>query len=312
MDMRQFVEGYLGPPKSRGNKWWTWHCQVNRPDRHPSLKVEPNGFKCFSCGAYASREEGRPAPEVSFLVKEMGWNWQAAERAIGDYQERGPRPEPKSIPLGMLPPSVEWRRLFGQEARMAEDRLMGLPRVAVRELVGRGLGQLTWQRFGVGYSPEWVRVEQFDTWLAEGIVFSAIVNNQLWSLEVRVMSGDLKYHRPKGGSEPVPFGLNQLVGKDTLIICEGAFDALAAWQVCHGEVDVVALRGAANELGWWERYLEHPRKILALDADKAGDEAAERIMRRHPTWERRRPPEGMDLGDMLKEGLLTKEWLDGM
>jgi hypothetical protein len=308
MDMRTFVESYLGEPRSRGNKWWSWHCQVNRPDSKPSLKVEPNGFKCFSCGAYGTRE-GKSAPEAVFLVKEMGWSWHAAFTTLGSLRERPVRPQPRGIVVGVLPPSVEWREVFLALWRKAvEDLRLGTK--GYGHLWHRGLHSDTCNRFGVGYSHEWQRVEQFDTWLAEGIVFPAFVRNRLWSLEVRCLSRTgPKYHRPKSGTEPTPFGIDQVAGKDTLIICEGAFDALAAWQVCEWEVDVIGLRGAANSLGVWEQFLPHPRKILALDADKAGDECAERLLLSHPTWERRRPPDGQDLGDMLKEGTLSRSWL---
>ena len=155
----------------------------------------------------------------------------------------------------------------------------------------------------------WHEVKQFDTWLAPGVVYPTFVQDQLYSLEVRVNDGQPKYHRPKGGSEPTPFGVWQLQGREVLVICEGAPDALAAWQVCGGEVDVLGLRGASNTLRLWEQYLCHERVLVATDADKAGDDVAEKLLSRYPTWERRRPPEGMDLGDMLREGILSREWL---
>jgi hypothetical protein len=310
MDMRTFVESYLGEPRSRGNKWWSWHCQVNRPDSNPSLKVESNGFKCFSCGAYATRE-GKSAPEAVFLVKELGWSWHAAFTTLGSLRERPVRPQPRGIVVGVLPPSVEWRKVFGERVQLAQWVLDdGRFDAGLAFLLGRKYKEATWVHFGVGYSPAWREMSEFDTWLAEGVVFPALVNVQLWSVEVRCLSGSgLKYHRPKGGTEPTPFGVSQLAGKDTLVICEGALDAMAAWQVCEGEVDVIGLRGAANSLGVWEQFLPHPRKILALDADDAGDTCAERLLLSHPTWERRRPPEGRDLGDMLKEGTLSRSWL---
>lgn len=312
-DMRVWVSYRLGPPKATGGFWWTYHCQVNRPDKNPSLKVEPNGFKCFSCDAYGRREPGYPPPEVTFLVKELGYSWAMAwqEYEGGEVLERPSLPAPKwRVEAKPKSPSLEWRAMFEElwEIRRNGLELSGKHR---GYLLDRGLEEATWQHFGLGCNYDWVRVEEFDTWLAPGIIIPATVDNRLWSLEVRVLGGDLKYHRPKGVSEPTPFGLSQLARDDVLIVCEGAFDAMAAWQVCEGRADVLALRGASNSLRHWENYLCYERVILALDADKAGDAAAERLSARYPSWERRRPPEGMDLGDMLKKGELTERWLLG-
>ena len=170
----------------------------------------------------------------------------------------------------------------------------------------------TCAHFGVGYNRSWLRAERYDTWLAEGLVFPAFVEDKLWSLEVRVTSETgPKYHRPKGGSEPTPFGIDNLQDREVLIVTEGAIDALVAWQVCGGEVDVFGLRGAGNTLRAWESYLCYPRVIVCTDADKAGDDVADKLTLHYPTWERRRPTDGMDLGDMLKAGTLSKSWLLG-
>lgn len=300
-DMRLFVQSFLGEPAKRGQKWWTWHCQVNKPDKDPSLKVESQGFKCFSCGAGGK--------SYHFLVKEMGYSSEAARLELGGERSHRRRPDVTYV-VGVSPPSPEWRRVFGQHLARSQKELSKVESY----LASRGIVMETAAHFGLGYVPVWFPVEDFQTWLAPGVVIPAFAGQViplLWSLEVRVLDGGpLKYHRPKGVSEPVPFGLTQLQDRDTLVIVEGSFDALSVWQVARDEVDVLALRGAHNSLRFWQGYLAgYRRVVVATDADRAGDRIAQDLKAQHPTWGRCRPLDGTDLNDMLKGGKLTAAWL---
>jgi len=300
--MRLFVQSILGPPVKQGPKWWVWHCQVNRPDKRPSLKVEANGFHCFSCGT-----GGKP---FHFLVKEMGYSKEAANVELGHEWQPGSRRRPDArYNVGPSPPSSSWRKTFTKLLNLCQVRL----HVASNYLYWRGITFGTADHFGLGYNSKWLEVPDFQTWLAPGIVIPAYAGGLLWSIEVRVLDeSSLKYHRPKGVSEPVPFGLSQLQGRDTLVIAEGSFDAMVAWQVVGIEADVLALRGAHNSLRYWKGYLAgYRRVIVATDADKAGDEIAQDLRAMFPSWERRRPYDGMDLNGMLKQQILTKDWLLG-
>lgn len=301
--MRLFVQSILGQPVKQGQKWWTWHCQINKPDRRPSLKVESQGFKCFSCGA-----GGYP---YHFLMREMGYSSEAAKLEVGGRSKVWRRRPDVQYDVGPSPPSPEWRQTLSKILGNSQD-LLGR---AEKYLVGRrGIAMETAVHFGLGYSPVWFPIGDFQTWLAPGIVIPAFAGQViplLWSLEVRVLDGGpLKYHRPKGVSEPVPFGLAQLQDKDTLVIVEGSFDALSVWQIASDEVDVLALRGTHNSLRFWRGYLAgYRRVIVATDADQAGDRIAQDLRAQHLTWERCRPLDGADLNDMLKEGKLTATWL---
>ena len=301
-DMRLLVQSYLGEPaKGGGRTWWYWHCQVNRPDKRPSLSVSAKGFHCFSCGA-----KGGP---WHFLTLEMGYGSEAADLELG--HDRVPRayrrPRFVRYMVGPSPPMVEWRQVFGRLLARSQAEV----RKAEKYLTWRGITMETARHFGLGYNSEWQEMAQFETWLAPGVVIPAYAGGLLWSLEVRVLDeGPLKYHRPKGVSEPVPFGLARLQGRDALVVTEGSFDAMCVWQVAGDELDVLALRGAHNSLRFWEGYLVgYHRVIVATDADRAGDEVAQDLRAAFPSWERRRPPDGMDLNQMLRAGKLSKGWL---
>lgn len=304
-DMRLFVQSILGPPVKQGHKWWVWHCQVNKPDKNPSLKVESQGFKCFSCGA-----GGYP---YHFLVKEMGYRPEAARLEVGGKPKKYRSRPDVQYDVGPSPPSLEWRQTL---SKILQNSQVLLPQAERYLAWGRCIKMETAAHFGLGYCPQWfpITVGDLRTWLAPGVVIPAFVGGTLWSVEVRVLGKEsLKYHRPKGVSEPVPFGLAHLQGKDTLVVVEGSLDALSVWQVAGDDVDVLALRGAHNSLRFWMGYLAgYRRVIVATDANQAGDRIAQDLKALHPTWERRWPVGGAsDLNDMLRAGTLLKGWLIG-
>lgn len=62
---------------------------------------------------------------------------------------------------------------------------------------------------------------------------------------------------------------------DTVLICEGEFDVMLAWQEIRDLVIPVSLGSATSRLSYqWIRYtLPTRRFLLALDADKAGQQS---------------------------------------
>ncbi len=117
----------------------------------------------------------------------------------------------------------------------------------------------------------------------------------------RVGSGDRPYVFPSGMRPMFPFGSERLgiIGPGTAIAyCEGAFDTLALRRIVRRDkLDVLPL-GLPGVDGWrfdWARFATGRRALIALDADHAGDEAAEKlaidlVAHRAASVERWRPP----------------------
>lgn len=92
------------------------------------------------------------------------------------------------------------------------------------------------------------------------------------------------YWEPSPKGLPIMFfGYNTVNNKLPLIICEGEFDALAAYQMTTGKYSVVSVPNGASSahkfikqhLQWVESF---PKVYLCLDNDDAGDSASDDCM----------------------------------
>ncbi len=83
----------------------------------------------------------------------------------------------------------------------------------------------------------------------------------------------------------------------TVMLTESAVDALSAWCLdgCRRPGTVIlSTAGVARRVPEWAEAWRPERVIVAFDADRAGDGAAERIIREDRRAGRMRPPDGHD------------------
>lgn len=146
-----------------------------------------------------------------------------------------------------------------------------------------------------------------------GIAIPWAVAGAVYHVKVRLFEewGDdtPKYLRIRGGT-PTLYGVDQLKGRDTVVICEGELDAALLWQEAGDLVDVVAIgtKGAKVE----PRGLAHlkaPRWLVALDADADADEEAGEWIEYSARAKRIRPMEGNDLTDFYNAGGDLRSWI---
>ena len=84
-------------------------------------------------------------------------------------------------------------------------------------------------------------------------------------------------------------------GPHTVMLTESAIDALSAWCLdeCRRPGTVIlSTAGVARRVPEWAEAWTPKRILVAFDADQAGDEAAERIIREDRRASRMRPPDG--------------------
>jgi DNA primase len=124
--------------------------------------------------------------------------------------------------------------------------------------------------------------------------------------------GDAKYVFPTGAKVPGPFGIETMASADknaVIVFVEGALDALAARKILgtneHGAV-VLGLPGVGHIRPEWAALARGREVRVALDADDAGDAAAQRLADElHQAGARRvhrlRPPAGQDWSDVVAE-----------
>jgi DNA primase len=177
--------------------------------------------------------------------------------------------------------------------------------------------------------------------IAPGIVLPCQIDGHLWRVKIRVpnLQGDTwstlalyldfvygwkdrqgktvhykaKYSSVKGGQDRALFGADALRGDRPLLLCEGEFDALLAWQELRDVVDVATLGGASkggNLPGRWRlRLLPYETILVAYDADRAGERGAAGWLARSRRARRVRVSQGDDLTAFWKGGGDLEAWL---
>jgi len=175
-------------------------------------------------------------------------------------------------------------------------------------LAGRSIQQDTWRAFGMGYDPaKWHTGWQRK---AGAVVIPWVIGDKVAAIKYRFVEAEHKADRFRStsGGEQSLFGL-QNIGKhrDTLILCEGEFNAMSLWQAVRdlgrGDVDVVSFGsegGAIHEQGL-KLARKYRRVIVWADDANTAREAARTMGARGL-----KSPEGQDANDLLRACLLTE------
>ena len=107
--------------------------------------------------------------------------------------------------------------------------------------------------------------------------------------------------RAEGASDSAILGEEFWANKSLVVVCEGAFDALAAERAIGIQHAVAAIRGASNAReAQCLKLLRFPRVLVATDPDPAGEAAWRQLKAQLRTSrvERVHIPEGTDLGKL--------------
>jgi len=124
------------------------------------------------------------------------------------------------------------------------------------------------------------------------------------------------------GSKPGIYNINDVGGKNAIILCEGESDTHAAWSELrrlnrHEEIGVGGISGAHHSQGqvelWYLSLLWAERVYMAFDADEAGDKGVKVFMNvLGEKAVRMRPTRGKDLTEhLMRGGTLFELGLDG-
>jgi hypothetical protein len=123
-----------------------------------------------------------------------------------------------------------------------------------------------------------------------------------------------------GSQSKALFGIDDWVGDGRpLLLCEGEFDAMLAWQELREMVDVATFGGASMGNGriapqWMEALRAYRRIFVAYDVDEngAGDRGAYLLIRLFPQAMRAKVPEGGDLTGFWQHGGDLHEWVQAL
>jgi len=217
------------------------------------------------------------------------------------------------------PPGQEWQAKAWAVVEDCEKGLWSARGGQARAwLHARGLGDETLRRWRIGFNDaggkrQWSRrLHGIKVW--RGITIPIYRAEVIWRLKVRRPAGSAKYMNamPDGGA--FLWGLDSVDGQGRAFVCESEFDAMLLWQEVSGLVGVVA-QGSASEakavnLWTWIPYLlSMERLYIALDADPAGERAADFWLKRSKRARRAAPSMGIDITDAWRAGVDLRAWV---
>jgi DNA primase len=211
---------------------------------------------------------------------------------------------------------MAWRAALLPFVENSERALAAGNSWAWAELLKRGIMPATCRRFRVGYNPHRLDFPGLGIRAVPGVTLPVFVGGDLWSVNIRTESGRPKYNRPedseRGYGGVALYGIDNLSGKEHIVITESEFDALAVASIMDDVADVVAIRGTGNVrlLQQW-RSLFHGRRVtVCFDNDRGGVEAMIKVHRHWPRWEYQLPPKDMGICDMVRARLDVRAFLE--
>ena len=149
---------------------------------------------------------------------------------------------------------------------------------ALAYLKGRGIGKATIIHFGLTES-----IEKFGDERKKTINFNYYEGEKLINIKYRSREKDFKMAY---GAKLIFYGLNNLEGKEEVVICEGEVDALSFYEV--QKFAVVSVPNGASKGNQNLEYLDHcidyfsdkKKIILATDSDEPGIKLRNELARR--------------------------------
>lgn len=303
-------------------KWWCRKC--NRGGDRLAFVAEINGWDL------KSRDGMRQAKAALGIDDD------------GSYTP-SPRPKPKPAPPeppprpDSEPPLTAWQNNAWVVVERAQ-RLLWSPQGerALRYLVEeRGLEAYVIKEARLGYVPgkptEWNttwlplwkytdgKVRRRTVPIPCGITIPHVSQGNLWGIRVRrskVVIDELG-HKYNSKYQAVPgwrknlYWADQVAAGKPLMIVEGEFDALTAWQ-CFGElICPVALASTAYahiESRWYPLLMSAPCIFVRMDAEPSGVRAAGWLQQMSSRVVNIQVPHGGDINGMFKEGGYRALW----
>lgn len=302
----------------RGERAWA-KCPFHE-DAKPSWMIRVGvrrhaQFYCFSC-KNPPKGEGTIAHLVMHVrgcTYEQAREWLAADADEDAIPDEDPA-------LAVSIEMVGSPRMFRLPLEMIRDPLPEWVTPARRYAERRGITPAQVSRWGIGYA--------VDGRLAGRIVLPVFTRDRACSYMARDFTGDPsapRYFYPDGRRE-LP-DLDGVFGehlwpapafRETIVITEGALNALAVERAYNFDIAVGALGGSDLRPMHAFKISSFKRAIVLTDPDDAGDKVATKLaqaLARHaPNSVRVRLPEGMDANDMRPEDLraATEGWIGAL
>lgn len=315
IDCRVVIGRDLGPPKHETGNYSLYKCPFHHERKGYSLVVYSTYWRCFGkCG------DGGDV--IAWMMRYHNVSFQAAceQLAHGDlprtnvHLRQTPVPEPISEP-----PDAGWQKSAAHIADQAANCLWQPHGKRALDYLRnkRGLTDEIIQEAQLGYIPgrphEWI--ERDGIKIPCGITIPWYADGSIWGIKVRRSAGELRYQQASGGNVKGCLYLADHIQPGLpIIITEGEFDALIAWQVGGKNLSPASIGSASNRRinpRWYGKLLAAPRIWVCMDSDQAGVKAAAEISLLSSTVQVVQVPDGKDMTEFyLNAGKPpVREWL---
>lgn len=316
LDCRHVVERDLGPPRVHSHRYCAFKCPLHDEQKGFSLVVYADHWRCF----------GRCQQGGDVIAWVQHYHqltfYEACERlADGDlpHTEIANRTRRILEPIAE-PPDAAWQEKARRIIDDARKRLWS-PEGQ------RALGYLLWERglseklirlAQLGYIPgaptAWREIEGLN--VPCGILIPWIVEDAVWGIKVRRAAGEQRYQQVGGGNlRGCLYMADRILPGTPLIITEGEFDALIAWQVGWDFARAAAIGSASHariDSRWYSALLATPRILVCMDGDAAGVKAAAELASLSQVIRVVQVPIGKDVNEFSKRtnAHIVSDWLE--
>ena len=248
-------------------------------------------------------------------------------------------PQASALPASPIAPGSVWQARATQFIVWAQDNLARHPNALAYLEKERGLSPETISAFRLGYNPDnlyddparW-GLDGKKIWLPRGLVIPGFSAGQPWYVKVRrPLPGDgignyigswaerdgladVKFGGPRGGVSCL-FRLELRGHWPVLLLTEGEWDTMLAWEYAPDLCDAATLGGAGAKLDLLDLSLltRYAAIVAVYDDDAAGDKGRAYLAELQKKIPRIRviPPPAHDLSDFWKSGGDLRTWLAG-
>ena len=260
----------------------TFKCPFHLERKEYSLVVYADHWRCFG-----KCDVGGDVIGWLMRYRRLSFQQSCERLAAGDLPhtaERLLRPEPKPESRSE-PPDETWQKVAQRIGDEASDRLWRSEgRRALAYLkTKRGLSDGVIAAAQLGYIPgqpqEWNVIDGLK--VPCGIAIPWYGEGARWGIKIRRSAGEQRYQQVSGGHlKGCLYLADHIQPGLPLVLTEGEFDALTAWQMGGGKLSVASIGSASNchiNRRWFGKLLAAPRLLVCMDADSAGVRAAAEI-----------------------------------
>jgi len=327
-DLRTVIERDLGKPKVRTSNYSQWPCPLHAEQKGCSFTVWANGWQCFGkCQRHG--EVIGWLTEYHHMSREEAWIYLGLSEDEARKRFVTPARPAYTAPKFSIaePPRPAWQAIALGIVEQGEYNLWHWKgERALDYLRGRGLIDEIIKEARLGFWPG-----RYDEWdfvkglaIPCGVLIPRFAEGHLWGINVRRSYGDPKYinvgtikrresELGKHNTQNSLYWADALIPTWPVLVTEGEFDCLIAWQEAKNMVCPVTLGSADYCLNarWFAVLAGCNPILICTDNDKAGNKASEHWQSFGYRTRRITPPEGKDINKFYQDSGAgsVRDWL---